>query len=63
MTDDETGLRLVEERKRLKFNQSELGEIGGVGKTTQLNYEKGNSSPDAPYLAAIAKVGIDVLYV
>lgn len=57
------GDRLIEERKRLNLNQADLGKIGGVGKTTQLNYEKGNSHPDAPYLSAIAQAGVDVLYV
>lgn len=63
MSESRVGARLAEERKRLDLNQAELGKIGGVGKTTQLNYEKGNSHPDAPYLAAVAAAGVDVLYV
>ncbi|MDP2127226.1 MAG: helix-turn-helix transcriptional regulator [Pseudohongiella sp.] len=63
MAESNVGARLVEERKRLSLNQAELGNLGGVGKTTQLNYEKGNSHPDAPYLNAIAAAGVDVLYV
>jgi len=57
------GERLKEERRRLGFNQEDFGALGGVTKTTQLNYEKGSRHPDAPYLAAIAENGVDVLYV
>lgn len=57
------GERLKNERLRLGKNQTELAIIGGVGKTTQINYEKDERSPDATYLAAIAKIGADVLYV
>lgn len=57
------GERLKEERSRLGFNQTDLAAVGGVGKTTQINYEKGAGSPDAAYLAAIAEQGADVLYI
>ncbi|HBP6664550.1 transcriptional regulator [Pseudomonas aeruginosa] len=57
------GERLKEERSRLKLSQTDLGAIGGVGKTTQINYEKGAGSPDGRYLAAVAQTGVDVLYV
>jgi transcriptional regulator with XRE-family HTH domain len=57
------GDRLREERERLGLNQPEFGAIAGVSKTTQFNYEKGDRSPDAEYLAAIAGVGVDVMYV
>lgn len=56
-------VRLKEERSRLKLSQTDLGAIGGVGKTTQINYEKEVGSPDATYLAAVAEKGVDVLYV
>ncbi|TKJ63980.1 transcriptional regulator [Pseudomonas sp. CFBP13506] len=55
--------RLKEERTRLKLSQTDLGAVGGVGKTTQINYEKGVGAPDATYLAAVAELGVDVLYV
>lgn len=45
------------------MNQTEFSQLGGVGKTTQINYEKGERFPDAAYLAAVASVGVDVLYV
>lgn len=57
------GDRLREERSRLGLSQTDLGAAGGVGKTTQINYEKGSGSPDARYLAAAADLGIDVLYI
>lgn len=57
------GDRLREERQRLGMNQAELGLTGGVQKQAQLKYEKGERSPDAIYLAAIAHAGVDVLYV
>lgn len=57
------GERLKEERSRLGLSQTDLGAAGGVGKTTQINYEKSSGSPDAKYLAAVAALGVDVLYV
>lgn len=57
------GERLRNERERLGLNQPEFGAIAGVSKTTQFNYEKGDRSPDAEYLAAIAGAGVDVMYV
>ncbi|HBO9849871.1 TPA: helix-turn-helix transcriptional regulator [Pseudomonas aeruginosa] len=57
------GERLKEERERLGFNQTAFGAVGGVQKQAQLKYEKGERSPDADYLAALSKVGADVLYI
>lgn len=57
------GMRLREERERLGLSQPAMGEIGGVKKLTQLNYEKGERSPDAAYLSAISKFGVDVQFV
>lgn len=57
------GARLLEERNRLGMNQTEFATRGGVGKATQINYEKGERSPDASYLQAIADEGADVLYI
>lgn len=56
-------LRLREERERLALSQAAMGEIGGVKKLTQLNYEKGERVPDAAYFAAVAKIGVDIQYV
>ena len=57
------GERLKEERVRLGFNQADFAAFAGVAKTSQFNYEKGERSPDAGYLAAVAEQGVDVLYV
>ncbi len=57
------GQRLREERLRLGLSQDQLAEIGGVQRRTQHNYEKGERAPDGVYLAKIAGVGADILYV
>lgn len=57
------GSRLKEERERLGLSQPAFGEIGGVQKRAQINYESGERHPDAAYLAAIQAVGADVLYI
>lgn len=57
------GDRLKEERERLGFNQTEFAAQAGASKNSQYNYEKGERSPDASYLAAVAEIGVDVLYV
>lgn len=57
------GDRLREERERLGLSQGAFGELGGVKANAQGNYEKGVRSPDAAYLAAVAAIGLDVLYV
>ena len=55
--------RLVAERNRLSLSQEELAKLGGVVRSAQANYEAGKRAPDAVYLSAIAKAGIDVRYV
>lgn len=57
------GERLRKERERLGLSQTALAEVGGVGKTTQIKYEKGTSRPDTAYLSAVSDRGVDVLYV
>ena len=57
------GDRLKEERERLGFSQTEFAAVAGASKNSQYNYEKGDRSPDADYLAAIADRGVDILYV
>jgi transcriptional regulator with XRE-family HTH domain len=59
----EIGNRLRSERERLGLNQEDFAERGQVRRNTQSNYEKGDRSPDANYLAAIAAMGVDVQYV
>ena len=60
---DTIGERLRAERERLDFSQAAFGAIGGVAKRAQIHYEQGERSPDASYLAAVAKVGVDIRYV
>lgn len=57
------GDRLKNERERLRLTQEQLGAIGGVKRLAQANYENGKRQPDTTYLAEVAKVGIDILYV
>ncbi|MFJ7315068.1 helix-turn-helix domain-containing protein [Pseudomonas sp. NPDC098747] len=57
------GDRLKAERERLGFNQTDFAAKAGASKNSQYNYEKGDRSPDASYLAAVAEQGVDVLYV
>ncbi|OAQ15008.1 XRE family transcriptional regulator [Bibersteinia trehalosi Y31] len=57
------GDRLKNEREKLKLTQEQLGAIGGVKRLAQANYENGKRQPDTTYLAEIAKVGVDILYV
>lgn len=57
------GQRLAEERDRLGLTQERFGELAGVSRNSQANYEKGARQPDASYLEQIAASGVDVLYV
>ncbi|WP_095093784.1 helix-turn-helix domain-containing protein [Pseudomonas sp. Irchel 3A5] len=57
------GSRLKQERKRLGLSQKEMGELGGVAANAQGKYESGERAPRADYLAALAKAGVDVLFV
>ena len=57
------GKRLREERLRLKLSQEEFGQLGGVAKIAQFNYEKSKRRPDIDYLEKIYKNGVDILYV
>lgn len=40
-----------------------MGQMGGVRRLAQGNYEKGERLPDAAYLTAIAEVGADVGFI
>jgi len=57
------GLRLREERERLCLTQAAIGEAAGISRNAQINYESGSRHPDSEYLAALASLGVDVLYV
>lgn len=56
------GDRLREERERLGFNQTDFAALAGSTRKTQFNYESGERTPDAAYLAAISAAGADVSY-
>ncbi|QIL81827.1 helix-turn-helix transcriptional regulator [Diaphorobacter sp. HDW4A] len=60
---DNIGTRLRDERERLEMTQDQFAELGGVGKRALVYYEKNERSPDAAFLAAVAQVGVNVLYV
>jgi DNA-binding XRE family transcriptional regulator len=57
------GGRLREERLRLGFSQTEMAAVGGVSRTTQVNYEIGKSDPTLMYLNRIWTRGADRFYV
>ncbi len=60
---DSRGERIRSERTRLGLSQSVFGAACGVTKRTQINYEQGENSPTAEYLALCADLGVDVTYV
>jgi len=45
------------------MNQTAFANLAGVGKTTQIHYEKNNRSPDTEYLTALDAAGVDTFYV
>jgi transcriptional regulator with XRE-family HTH domain len=57
------GDRLRDERMRLGLTQDAFADQVDVGRRTQGNYESGERSPDAEYLAAAAALGVDVMFV
>ncbi|WP_024644224.1 helix-turn-helix domain-containing protein [Pseudomonas syringae] len=57
------GERLIEERRKSALSQSDFATMGGVRANAQANYEMGKRKPKLDYLAAIAKGGVDVLYI
>lgn len=57
------GARLEEERKKLRLNQADFAELGGMKPRAYWNYEQGKVAPDAEFLARLCENGVDVLYV
>lgn len=55
--------RLKAERDALGLSQQALADRLGISLRSQQNYEKGDRSPDAQYLSAIAAAGADVRYI
>jgi len=58
------GKRLKEEREKKDISQDALGLSVDASKRTVVNWERGDSAPDAWQLAAmIDKHGMDILYI
>ncbi|MBJ2226814.1 MULTISPECIES: helix-turn-helix domain-containing protein [Pseudomonas] len=60
---DGIGKRLREERVRLNYTQAAFAAVGGVLVNAQGKYERGLRSPNALYLARLAEIDVDVMYV
>jgi transcriptional regulator with XRE-family HTH domain len=56
------GSRLRQERKRLRLNQAEFAELGGVKRVSQHLYEQDVRLPDLGYVFRLAEQGVDVVY-
>ncbi len=57
------GERLKKERERLGLTIPEFAEAAGAKKNTVIDWQKDVSSPPALKLAALAEIGVDVMYV
>lgn len=57
------GIRLKEERERLRLAQPEFAKAAGAAKRTLIEWEKGTTSPNAVQLSALFEIGVDVHYV
>jgi len=45
------------------MNQTDFAALGGASKRAQIRYEADERSPDADYLAGVAKAGADILFI
>lgn len=54
------GERLRIERERLGLNQTQMAELFGKHKNTQMKYESNEQSPTAATLATLAEKGVDL---
>ncbi|MCF3470382.1 helix-turn-helix domain-containing protein [Stenotrophomonas maltophilia] len=57
------GLRIREERTRLKLSQDAFAQLSGITRTTQHLYEQDVRDPGASYLVAAMSHGVDAWYV
>lgn len=57
------GARIRAERLSLGFSQAAFAKELGIHRNTQGNYESSEREPDAAYLAAASKAGVDIGYV
>lgn len=55
--------RLKEVRDALGVSQQAMADQFGVSLRSQQNYEAGKRTPDAEYLAALAKKDVDIQYI
>lgn len=55
--------RLREERLRKALNQQDFAALGGVKRTSQIQYEAAKGAPGVDYLYRLAAHGVDVGYV
>ena len=55
--------RLKEARVALRLDQVGFGELGGVAKNSQVNYEAGRTPPTVEYLLRLEEHGVDIGYV
>jgi transcriptional regulator with XRE-family HTH domain len=66
MNNEETGTigsRLKVQREKLGLSQAEVAEKAGITARSQRNYETGTRVPDAGYLIAVSRIGIDLVHV
>lgn len=61
--EESIGVRLSRERVRLRLTQSECARLAGVAKNTLINWENDKGSPTAVALQALARSGLNVIYV
>lgn len=57
------GVRLREERLRVRRTQQEIADFAGIDRNTQINYEAGHTVPPADYLQHIQQLGLDPCYI
>lgn len=57
------GSRLRKERDKLNMKQEDFANACGVRRRAQSSYESNTRSPDANYLEAASKIGVDISYV
>lgn len=57
------GDRLRHERERLGLSQTAFAALAGTSKRAQIRYEAGERSPDADYLACLARHGVKIYWV
>ncbi|MCP5275051.1 MAG: helix-turn-helix transcriptional regulator [Burkholderiales bacterium] len=57
------GSRLREEREKINMTQEDFAIACGVRRRAQSSYESDTRSPDAKYLEAATKIGVDISYV